>query len=320
MPHANLTLVIKEFFRCLYHHAWVRVLLSILIVIGIPFFGFYARFIEPRRLHITHQRIPLNKAVEKGYTLRVAQISDLHLGPSNSNRDFFQRAVARIQQLNPDIILLTGDFMQWDDVYARPLAQVLGALQAPLGVWASLGNHDYGVCHQTEAAHDPVDYQKVIQAFTDQGIPVLHNEYHEFKKAALPIRLVGLGDYWTQHFRPHSELFGNLGEQGITLLMSHNPDSIEALQDYHFDLMFAGHVHGGQISFPIIGPLSVPVKHRHLRRGLHRFGNRLLFTSRGLGQTFQLRFNSPPEIVCIDLEILPSPTLPYAGDPSLRSG
>ena len=76
---------------------------------------------------------------------------------------------------------------------------------------------------------------------------------------------------------------------------------IKALENFDFDLMLAGHVHGGQISLPFIGPLSVPVKNRHLRRGLHKIGQKWLYTNRGLGQIFQARLLSRPEIACLDL-------------------
>lgn len=289
---------LKEFFRKLHQKKPIRIIVYSLLVLLFPIVGFYAHFIEPRLLKISRLKIPIKKLPPVFSSFRIVQISDLHFGPTNSSVSFIKKCVEKINALKPDIVAMTGDFMQWDSSYAKPLAKLLSGLKASSGVFAILGNHDYGVCHPGCAPSDPVDHEEVIREFTGEGITVLHNEKRVIRRGNDFLNLIGLGDFWTKNFSPEKIM----GQRDYpTILLSHNPDSITALTDFHFDLMLAGHVHGGQISFPWIGPLSVPVKNRHLRRGLHRIGEKWLYTNRGLGFIFKARLLSPPEITCLDL-------------------
>lgn len=296
---------IKEFFRKLYHNKVVRFFVYLFLVLAFPFVGFYAHFIEPRLIRVSRIKIPIKKLPAVFASFRIVQISDLHYGPTNLSAPFIKKCVEKINALKPDLVAMTGDFMQWDSKYARPLAKLLSGLKAHSGIFAILGNHDYGVCHKDEAATDPVDHREVINEFAQQGIRVLHNEKTIIQRGKELLHLVGLGDFWTSYFRPEKVLekkqSNSDNHNEPTILLSHNPDSIMELNDYHFSLMLSGHVHGGQISFPWIGPLAVPVKHRHLRRGLHRIGEKWLYTNRGLGFIFKARLLSPPEITCLEL-------------------
>lgn len=290
----------KEFFRTLHHRKWVRGVIHTFMSIALPGVWLYAHFIEPYWAHVTRTKIPVRGLPKALEGLRIVQISDLHFGPTNDSTEFFKGCVKTINDLKPDVIALTGDFLQWDPQYAPALAHILSGLKARLGVFASLGNHDYGVCHPGEPASDPIDHRTLIEAFQKKGIRVLHNERVTLGEGVSAIDIVGLGDYWTPHFLPEKG-FGETSEKRPTILFSHNPDSVHAVDKFDFDLMLAGHVHGGQISFPFIGPLVVPVKHRHLRRGLHRIGAHWLYTNRGLGFTFQARLLSRPEIAFLEL-------------------
>lgn len=289
----------KEFFRKLHQKRLFRFLTYALMVLFFPILGFYMHFIEPRLLWISHLKIPIKKLPKTFHGFRVVQISDLHFGPANHAPSFLKKCIQKINRLKPDMVAMTGDFMQWDSSHARPLAELLSHLKARFGLFASLGNHDYGVCHPHQPPSDPVNHQEVMTAFHQAGIRVLHNEQATIMWGTHELHIVGLGDLWTPHFDP-KKAFSNK-KKAPTILLSHNPDSIRHLENFDFDLMLSGHVHGGQISFPWIGPLVVPVKERHLRRGLHRIANRWLYTNRGLGQIFKARLLSIPEITCLDL-------------------
>lgn len=291
----------QEFFRKLHQKKFMRVITYSLFVAGLPLFGAYAHFIEPNRIKISQIKIPIHKLPKAFHHFRIIQISDLHYGPTNKSENFFQKCIRKINELKPDLVALTGDYMQWDSLHANPLAKILSALRAPFGVFASLGNHDYGVCHKGRPPTDDVNHLEVTSAFEAHGIKILHNEHVEIVKENHKLHVVGLGDYWTEHFKPEVAFAAQKNKDITTILLSHNPDSIDHLQDYSFDLMLAGHVHGGQISFPWIGPLSVPIKNKHLRRGLHSIFNRWLYVNRGLGHIFKARFNSPPEIAVLEL-------------------
>lgn len=290
----------KEFFRKLHHKKSIRASLYSLINIGLPFVGSYAQFIEIYRYEVTHTKVPIHNLPSELEGFRLVQISDLHFGPTNKSEKFLHQCVEVINQLNPDLIVMTGDFLQWDHEYIHPLAKILELLQSKLGTFASLGNHDYGVCHRGVPATDPVDFEDMIQIFNHHEIKVLHNQKQVLEFNGQCLDLVGLGDYWTPHFRP-KDILTRENKERTTIVLSHNPDSMDHLCDYEFDLVLAGHCHGGQITLPLIGPLSMPVKNRHLHRGLHDFGKRWLYTNRGLGYTFKARFLSRPEIACLEL-------------------
>ncbi|MDO8519131.1 MAG: metallophosphoesterase [Deltaproteobacteria bacterium] len=292
---------LKEFFRKLHQKRGVQWALSALMVLGLPVIGLYMHVIEPRLVAISHLKIPFKRLRGKN-PLRIVQISDLHFGPTNNSAGFLKKCIAKINELKPDVIALTGDFFQWDMKYVPALAHLLSTLKSKLGTFAALGNHDYGVCHRNAPPSDPIDHLEIISQFEKKGIRVLHNEKIFLHNGGETFGIVGVGDFWTSHFDP-AKAFARPIESPdpFTLLLCHNPDGIEHLDPYTFDIMLSGHVHGGQISFPFIGPLAVPVKNRHWRRGLHKIGEKWLFTSRGLGQIFKARLLSRPEIACLDL-------------------
>lgn len=301
---------VGEFFRRLHQKKAVRLVVSSLMVLVFPIIGAYAHWIEPRRVAISRLKIPIKRLPASRNPFRIVQISDLHFGPTNRSVSFLKKCVEKINRLKPDLVAVTGDFLQWDMRYLDSLAQCLSKLKSNLGIFATLGNHDYGVCHEGHHPTDPVDHSEIISRLEEKGVKVLHNEKITLLKEGHAFEIVGVGDFWTQHFDPR-KAFSHASTPGgknssknnmpTTILLCHNPDGISVLDDYPFDLMLAGHVHGGQISFPFIGPLAVPVKNRRLRRGLHRIGQKWLYTNRGLGHIFRARLLSRPEIACLDL-------------------
>lgn len=302
----SLNTKIKEFLRKLHHNKYMRGIIYAVWIVGVPILGFYSYFIESQKPRHNRVTIKLPKKIHPDWeSLKIVQISDLHFGPTNNNPAFFRKCVKEINSLNADLVVLTGDFMQWDSSFASELATILSQLKSKRGSYAILGNHDYGVCHPGLPATDPVNHEEIIMAFNQNGIRVLHNESISIDHGTtnqFQFELVGLGDFWTEHFKPH-EAFNPINAKRThpIILLSHNPDSLFQLDEYDFDLMLSGHVHGGQISWPLIGPLVVPVKNRHLRRGLHRIGDKMLYANRGLGYIFRARLLSPPEITEIVL-------------------
>lgn len=290
----------KEFFRTLHHRKTTRFFLYITINLFLPIIGWYAHFIEIYRVKVTKLKIGLDHLGKPFEGFRVVQISDIHWGPTNKSFSYLKKCIQLINELEPDLVVITGDFLQWDMQYLTPLVQHLSQIKAKQGILASLGNHDYGVCHAHLSPMDPIDHQVIINTLDKHNIQTLHNEMSVLERDGYQLQIIGLGDLWTEYFKPEKG-FLRASKQVPTILLSHTPDSICHLKDYPFDLMLSGHSHGGQISLPLIGPVSVPLKNRKLRRGLHRINNRWLYVNRGLGYTFKARFNSLPEITCIEL-------------------
>src|SRR3989338_262727 len=167
---------LKEFFRTLYQKKPVQWIVSVFIVLFFPIIGLYVHVIEPRLVKISHLKIPIRKLPRSFNLFRIVQISDLHFGPTNNSVSFVKKCIDKINRLKPDIVALTGDYFQWDSKYIPSLARVLAGLKARNGLFAVLGNHDYGVCHKGRPATDPIDHEEIIHHFEQIGIRVLHNE------------------------------------------------------------------------------------------------------------------------------------------------
>lgn len=290
----------KEFFRKLHHKKWIRVILYALMIVGVPVFGLYAHFIAVYRVKKTQLKIASKKITRPFHGYRIIQLSDIHFGPTNNSEKYLLGCIKTINSLKPDLVTLTGDFFQWDPSFIKKLGSILGKIDAKDGVIASLGNHDYGVCHPLSKPTDPISHEEITEVFSQNKIRVLHNEKIEIVREDSKLSVVGLGDLWTEHFKPHAVLQKSENVH-FTLLLSHNPDSFVELKNFTFDLMLSGHAHGGQISLPFIGPPVVPLRHRHLRKGLHQHKDKQLYVNRGLGFTMKARFLSPPEIAVIEL-------------------
>lgn len=290
----------KEYVRQLNHKKSVRALASAALVVGLPVIGAYAYFVGVKNLTLDRVFFPFSHKFPKLRGLKIAQISDLHYGPTNKNSGFFNKAIDMILEENPDLIFLTGDYYQWDPQYMEELPKILSRLKAPLGVFGVFGNHDYGACYPGTPYCDPFDHNNLKSHFGANEIAILTNEALQLEYNGETFNLVGLHDLWSGLFNP-DVAFKHVDTEKPTLLLSHNPDTVHMV-NHEFDIMFSGHVHGGQFSLPLIGPIAVPVKNRHLRRGFHQISDRKhLYVNRGLGYTFRMRWNSPPEVTIMEV-------------------
>ncbi|HEY9645620.1 MAG TPA: metallophosphoesterase [Chroococcidiopsis sp.] len=255
---------------------------------------------------------------------KVTQLSDLHYDGLRLSEHMLAEAIARSNDLDPHIVVLTGDFVTDDPTPARQLGQRLRHLRSQLGVYAVLGNHDIATPEAKEA---------IAGALTDAGIHVLWNEIAYPFGTALP--LVGLADFWSREFNPGLVL-SQLEDSTPRIVLSHNPDSAIKLQSWRVDLQLSGHTHGGQVVLPGMGPLPtwyqrvrrwvpksmrpwVPymredcykvMKHWELAQGLHRVGSNMVYVNRGLGTYPPGRLFCPPELTVITLAAKAIATVP----------
>lgn len=225
--------------------------------------------------------------------LKVAVASDWHF----TKRAFWRvmtverarRIVEEINAAQPDVILLPGDFIADRDY--RPdaaataedeIAQVLGLLKAPLGVYAVLGNHDWW--------HDG---PKIAAALRRNGIQVLENEAASLKGTALWV--VGVGDDYTGHSQPRKAV-AKLPAAAQALVLMHDPASLLDMPDIQ-GLVVAGHTHGGQVYLPLVGAPIIPTQApREWAYGWVEHGHNRMYVTSGLGVSIlPLRFNMRPE-------------------------
>ncbi|NLG08310.1 MAG: metallophosphoesterase [Deinococcales bacterium] len=234
--------------------------------------------------------LPRERRVIRGLRepLRLAFLTDLHLGPYLGRRQL-EEWVAATVELEPDLVVFGGDIV--DQEYDGDLSEVvelLPRLRPPLGVVAVLGNHD-----RTRYR----DLSPFRRALREAGVTLLVNEGVQLRD---DLYLAGLDDWRTGHPDIERTLAG--GGEGARVLLSHNPDVIPRLPD-HVDLLLAGHTHGGQVRLPLLGPLVTSSEYgRRYAEGWVE-APMPAFVSRGLGVTvLPFRLFCPPELVLLDLQ------------------
>ena len=266
------------------------VFLAIALALGLDAF-----WIEPSRLVVNRQelRIPNWPAALSG--LRVALLSDLHVGSPFWDVPRLRELVARVNDEQPDLILLGGDYLINDvpfgtHVAAEPIAEELSRLRAPLGVIAVLGNHDWW----NDAPH-------VRAAFEARGITVLDDEARRIDARGSSFCLLGLRDEYERKLSARREL--DLALPGLPLIvLVHEPDIFAELDDRP-SLVLAGHTHGGQVDLPLLGRRVVPSQFGQRFAAGHIVENgRHLFVTTGVGTSIlPVRFRVPPEIALLTL-------------------
>jgi uncharacterized protein len=220
--------------------------------------------------------------------LRVAQLSDLHLGPLTP-AERVRAAVAAANAFAPDLVVLTGDYLTGSGSRRlrsgpRAIDELLGGLTAP--TVAVLGNHDHWV-----------DPRGAAEALTRLGYCVLRNENTTLSLRGQPFTVVGIDDHSTRHADPVRAMRGAAG--GSRLVLAHDPLTSELLRDVGAPmLVLSGHTHGGQVNVPPVS-LLLPLPYR---AGLYRVGSVRLYVNRGIGDTWvPLRVRAPPEVTLFSL-------------------
>jgi predicted MPP superfamily phosphohydrolase len=234
---------------------------------------------------ITIDRLP--QALD-GFT--IAQISDLHIG-ATIGAHFVKRVVKRINALQVDAIVLTGDIV--DGYFSRVQKNValLGELKAEKGRFYITGNHEY------YWGHEPV-----IEEFKRLGFSVLINSNMTIEKNGASFSIAGVPDYMSENPEPSPEKASEgIPSDRVKILLAHQPSFASAAHDAGFDLMLSGHTHGGQFF-----PWTIAVKFFHqFSRGLGRLGKMWVYVNRGTGYWGPpIRLGSSAEISVITLRSL----------------
>lgn len=221
----------------------------------------------------------------------IVQISDIHMWPI-VNIHLVRKSVKIINTLQPDLIVITGDFVTRFIRAIYPLAPELGKLQAHHGVFASLGNHDLWV-----------NAEVITHALKTCGVGVLINQGVPIYANGALIWLAGIDDAIAGNPDLNTALNGIPADCPVVLL-GHEPDPADEVSlDGRVDLMLTGHSHGGQIRLPLIGSPFKAHQAQKYDRGLYNVKDMWLYVNRGLGviTSVPLRLNCPPEISAFTL-------------------
>ena len=215
-----------------------------------------------------------------GLTLLV--LSDFHFHGTPS-RQFFDALIDDIlKEPTPDLVLLVGDFLD-SDAHHGWIGEVVGRLTADLGRYAVLGNHDLD--------HDPRRIRGELEA---AGYTVVGERPHRTEVRGVPVTVLGHEGPW---FPPPTGVEA-LPAGDFKLCLSHTPDHFAWAQALGVNLMVAGHVHGGQIQLPVIGPIFVPsVYSRRYDGGVYERGPTTMVVGRGLSGKEPLRHGSRPQVI-----------------------
>jgi len=267
-------------------------------------FGVWAFLIEPKTQVV--RRVTIESLAWTGAPLTIGVISDVHVGGPHVSVARVRRIVGRMNAEAPDLVLLVGDYVD----HHRPPSgrsaaenaaitaglEALGEFEAPLGVVAVLGNHDWW--------YDGPLVEATLRAV---GVTVLENDAVSVGVAGRTFWIAGLADYDSKRAQPSFDrALTDVPEAGDVIAIGHWPD-VFAEAPPRVALTLAGHSHCGQLSLPIIGrPFAVSPGSARWPCGAYEEGGRQLFVTGGVGTSvLPARFGAPPEIVILMLVAAP---------------
>lgn len=223
---------------------------------------------------------------------RLIHITDLHLGHWLSV-ERLRGVIKLVNKENPDTVAITGDFVSYViDEIADDLSDSLKSINSKDATISVLGNHDHWM-----------DSKKVRKILKKGNVIDLENDVFSIKRKGAGLHFAGVDDPYTNHDELH-KVIDKLPKKGPAILLSHEPDFADiANEEKRFSLQLSGHSHGGQVVFPMLGPVikgrgfkKYPLGHYHLE-------NMALYTNPGLGtHTLRLRYNCQPEITVFTLK------------------
>ncbi len=254
-------------------------------------------FLEPNRPRVVRQDFLLPHWPERLNGFTVALLSDFHYDPYFSVHPL-HAAIPLVNNLHPDLIVLTGDFVSvplaGDEKKAasaaEPCARLLRQMTAPHGLWAVMGNHD----QDTSPEH-------VTRALQAENIHVLANQSQAIELDSARFWLAGLNDVFSRT-ADVSKTLSRVPPGEAVILLVHEPDFADEVSRFPVDLQLSGHSHGGQIRIPLLPPLYLPALAKKYVLGTYKVGPLALYTNAGLGTvTVPVRLNCPPEITLLTL-------------------
>ena len=272
---------------------WLRALFP-LVSLGVGL-GIWSHGVEPRRLIVRSASLATHLWPETMDPLRIAVISDLHVGAPHINLANVDQVVNRVNRLRADLVVLLGDYVIRDVPFGkfvepRLIMKRLGRLEARLGVLSVLGNHDWWY-----------DGVAVRQALEQAGIPVLENQTTCIETDNGRFWVGGLADRTTRRVDINATL-AEVPEDEPVIMLSHDPAVFPDIPA-RVPLTLAGHTHGGQVR---LGDLSPPLHcNGHTYDHLHGWtgdGTKSMYVVAGIGTSVvPMRFNVPPEVALITL-------------------
>lgn len=273
----------------------IIIVMAVIIAIGVFL------YLQNNIIDITKYNLKYDKADEP---IRIVQLSDLHSKP-------FKKVLKKIDEIKPDIICITGDYINDREKNKKKMLKYAKALVARAKVYYITGNHERRL----------ENFDELMDELAEVGFIVLLNRVSVYNDKGFEIDFLGLdenqanfddykarkkGTFEYKNMSPYFKQLDELG--GYKIVLSHFPENFEGVKEmnysqYDFDLQLSGHAHGGQFCLPFIGPVYSPGQGLKPKYAKGSFGNRpKLIVSRGLGNAeFPFRLFNHPEINVINI-------------------
>ena len=273
----------------------IIIVMAVIIAMGVFL------YLQNNIIDITKYNLKYDKADEP---IRIVQLSDLHSKP-------FKKVLKKIDEIKPDIICITGDYINDREKNKKKMLKYAKALVARAKVYYITGNHERRL----------ENFDELMDELSKVGFIVLLNRVSVYNDKGFEIDFLGLdenqanfddymarkkGTFEYKDMSPYFKQFNELG--GYKIVLSHFPENFEGVKEmnysqYDFDLQLSGHAHGGQFCLPFIGPVYSPGQGLKPKYAKGSFGNRpKLIVSRGLGNAeFPFRLFNHPEINVINI-------------------
>ncbi|MRG87112.1 metallophosphoesterase [Salinibacillus xinjiangensis] len=266
------------------------VMILILITMGL-----YKAYKNTKQVAINKLTIDEQPTDQPSVQLNVLQISDLHLENISITAE---QLYEKIKHEPIDLIALTGDFLDRKKSIPKlvPYLRVFNRLKPMYGTFAIYGNHDYVLRGE--------NFDKLDQTLKNHGIRTMQNENVQLDIDGMNVNIIGIDDYSTSRSE-FAQSYKGISD-GYKLVLTHDPNAVLDMKNYHFDYLLSGHFHGGQILYPKAYHLVKMGKlpRMNMVKGLQTYDGKSFYISEGLGQTgVNIRVGSRPEITFHKLNI-----------------
>jgi predicted MPP superfamily phosphohydrolase len=280
-----------------------------LVLAAIPFTGVLYGVTKGRsRFNVARVPVRSSRLPEAFDGSRVVHISDMHLGSYGGDLSLVRNGVDLINAEDPDIIVFTGDLVNDYADEAEPFIAELARLQARLGKFSVLGNHDYSDYPKwPDPAEKAANLVRLKEIHGEMGFRLLLDEHATLERDGQTLGLLGVQN-WGHRFQQYGDLAKTISgteELPFRILLSHDPTHWERqVQGTGIDLTLSGHTHGAQLGVKIGNATYSPAQwvYKHWA-GLYSEGGQQLYVNRGFGFIgFPGRVGMPPEITVLELQ------------------
>jgi len=280
-------------------HGWRKAIWNNLNRLGLT--GLHALPLNRRWVDIHREAMPLDGLDPTFTGFKIVQISDLHYSPVVWQR-YLVQYVRFINDLNPHLVVVTGDLITGGYRFAHRIATILSHVHAPFGTICTFGNHDYSIYGKRANGEGTRRANYLEKCLKDRGLIVLRNQTHYVRcpTAETPLAIVGLDDEWSGNINP-AKAFAGIDATLPIICLNHNPVNAKELLEYPWQWMLSGHTHGRQVATSKFGQTFYPHRYRHYTHGYYSVEGRHLYVNRGLSYGQRVQDWCRPEITVFKL-------------------